>query len=197
MLSAHKSLPSPGGSWIPGPLPQKTVKTAALARATIKPKTICWMRTLSIYIEWGGWGAAPVIKRRSMGLLKGVQWESVKQVSPVDYHGSPHTFLVWLFLGSFSFSLCPLQIERAGTDQRYLFIEVWFGEPVNLAGVGATYPQAAIPWTKNISFNNCQWLVDPLGGKRPCVPCKDSSLYSVRKSSQTNLMRVCCGKPQL
>lgn len=94
MLSAHKSLPSPGGSWIPGPLPQKTVKTAALASATIKPKTIR-PNANTFHLYWmRGSGAAPVIKSRAVELLKGEWGESVKQVSPVDRRGSQCTFIV-------------------------------------------------------------------------------------------------------
>lgn len=79
------------------------------------------MRTLFIYIEWGGLGAAPVIKSRALELLRGVWWEFVKQVSPVDYHGSQDMFIVWLFLGS----LFPAGTE--GSDrQKKSFTLVWW-----------------------------------------------------------------------
>lgn len=55
VLLVH-SLPSPGGSWVPGPLPQKLSRQLHLpVSETIKPKTIIRMWTLSISIECQTW----------------------------------------------------------------------------------------------------------------------------------------------
>lgn len=59
------------------------------------------------------------------------------------------------------------------------FHQVYLGElcislelrlpPETWAAYGELYHQP------KISFSNCQWLADPLGGKKPFVPCEDSA----------------------